>query len=225
MQAQEFISDTKTRIYLSQPCADVSEFFGHYGVHNLPVVDASDDTYQGLLSEEYASFHCSKDLRVEQVKASLAPHAVLAANLLVEAFYCAYENQLDLVPVVSLENKYLGFISGKQLLQSLDCLLPLSEERSYIVLEMSSVDYSLTQIANIVEENNSKIIHLNVNPNQIHPQLMRVHLTLNTSNTAPLIQAFERYNYHVVVSDKKRNLEKEQDLRERYDLFLKYLNT
>lgn len=71
----------------------------------------------------------------------------------------------------------------------------LSEtEHSLIILEVALQDYTLTEIARIVESNNAHIIALSVVPLTDGSRLM-VSLKLDVDDLTAVLRSFERFNY------------------------------
>lgn len=80
---------------------------------------------------------------------------------------------------------------------SADTFLGLSEaENSLIILEIPIKDYTLTDIARIIESNNAHVMNLSVLP--ISGGLLLVSIKLNISDISAVLRSFERFNYHVV---------------------------
>lgn len=96
------------------------------------------------------------------------------------------------------------------------------EESCVIQLEMGAYDYSLSEIARIVEENDAKILGLTVDDNPEDPGRIVVTLLLNQPECAAIVKSFERYNYNIVgvFSSPDENL----DLLDRYSLLMRYMN-
>ena len=96
------------------------------------------------------------------------------------------------------------------------------EESCVIQLEMGAYDYSLSEIARIVEENDAKILGLTVDNNPEDPGRIMVTLLINQPESAAIVKSFERYNYNVVgiYSSTDENL----DLLDRYSLLMRYMN-
>lgn len=98
----------------------------------------------------------------------------------------------------------------------------LSPFSCIIQLEMGTYDYSLTEIARIVEENDAKILGLTVDNIPEDPGRILVSILVNKSDCGAIQQSFYRYNYNVVniFSSPDEN----NDLRDRYALLMKYLS-
>lgn len=96
------------------------------------------------------------------------------------------------------------------------------EASSVIQLEMGAYDYSLSEIARIVEEEDAKIMGLTVEPNPEDPGRIVVSLLVNKSDCGGILQSFYRYNYNVV--NTFSSPDENRDLRERYALLMRYMN-
>ena len=95
-------------------------------------------------------------------------------------------------------------------------------ESCVIQLEMGAYDYSLSEIARIVEENDAKIMGLTVDDHPEEPGRMVVTLLINQSESAAIVKSFERYNYNVV--GHYSSPDEDHDLRDRYSLLMRYRN-
>lgn len=95
-------------------------------------------------------------------------------------------------------------------------------ESCVIQLEMGTYDYSLSEIARIVEENDAKIFGLTVDEHPEEPGRIVVTLLVNQTESGAIVKSFERYNYNVVglYSSPDENL----DLLDRYSLLMRYMN-
>ena len=98
----------------------------------------------------------------------------------------------------------------------------LSPFSCIIQLEMGTYDYSLSEIARIVEENDAKILGLTVDNIPEDPGRILVSILVNKSDCGAILRSFYRYNYNVVniFSSPDEN----NDLRDRYALLMKYLS-
>jgi hypothetical protein len=91
-----------------------------------------------------------------------------------------------------------------------------------IVLEMVERDYSLSQIAQIVESNNVKVLSMYITSPSDSIRL-EVTLKVNATDLLSVIRTFERYNYDVKTWV-STNDSIDQFYSERFDLLMKYLN-
>ena len=97
----------------------------------------------------------------------------------------------------------------------------IKEFGGILILEMNQHDYSLTQIARIVEENNAKILSSYITSLPDSTQI-EVTLKINTTDLDRIIQTFQRYDYTIKAMFQKGNFQ--DDLKKRYDELMNYLN-
>ena len=97
----------------------------------------------------------------------------------------------------------------------------IKENGGIIVLEMAKNDYSLSQIAQIVESNDAKILSSYI---MSSPDSMNIEVTIkvNQIELDRVIRTFQRYDYHIKASFQKSSLE--EDLKFRYEALMNYLN-
>jgi hypothetical protein len=99
----------------------------------------------------------------------------------------------------------------------------LEKEQSCVIqLEMGAYDYSLSEIARIVEEEDAKILSLSVDPIEEDPGRIMVHILVNKAECGGIIQSFYRYHYNVV--NTYSSPDENHDLYDRYSHLMRYLN-
>lgn len=95
-------------------------------------------------------------------------------------------------------------------------------ENSLVVIEISLVDYTLTDIARIVESNNARIMNVFILPVADGNTLI-VSIKLNLLDISPVLMSLERFNYKVLHYEMKEGVVTETH-KERLDELLYYLN-
>jgi len=130
--------------------------------------------------------------------------------------------KLSIVPVLDEQKNFLGVITLMELLHYFAELSALRSPGGIIVIELNSNDFSMSQIAQIVEGNDAKILSAYISS---HPDSTKLELTLklNVTELTSIIQTFNRYNYTIRGSYMKHDDEADL-LDERYDLLMRYLN-
>lgn len=104
-----------------------------------------------------------------------------------------------------------------------DSFLSLSDtENSLVVIERPLVDYSLTDIARIVESNNARVMNLFVLPIADGNTLM-ISIKLNLIDISAVLMSFERFDYKIVYYEMKEGIVTDTH-KERLDELLHYLN-
>jgi hypothetical protein len=90
-----------------------------------------------------------------------------------------------------------------------------------LVLELNIHDYSLSEIARIVESNDAKILSLYIS-SHIDSNKLELTVKINRTDLSPIIQTFNRYNYTIKASFHQS--EYVDDLKDRFDSFMSFLN-
>ncbi len=219
MTAQDLITDGILPLKTSDTGKTALSWMEDYKLSHLPIVN--NEEFLGLISE--MDIYTLNDF-----DAPLGNHTLSLKNPWVYTYQSVYDvlkvvNALDLtlIPVLDEKQRYTGAITLKKLLSKTAEMLSLDNPGGLVFLEMSINDYSLTEIANIVESNDVKILN-SVVVNQPESTRVEVILKLNTPELQRVIQTFERYDYLVkaVIDDSYD----ENSLRENYDSLMKYLN-
>lgn len=131
------------------------------------------------------------------------------------------ERGLSVVPVLDEMGVYQGAITEHEALKRLAQVTNIQEPGSILVLEMNQQDYSLFEIARLVESNDAKV--LSVYTHQL-PDSARLEVTLkiNREEISDILRSFERYEYFVKSTYQGSKLH--DDLRGRFDELMRYIN-
>ena len=90
-----------------------------------------------------------------------------------------------------------------------------------IVLEINDKDYLLTEIAQIVESNDAKVLSMYITS---HPDSTKFEVTLkiNKMDVGSILQTFNRYDYIISASFTEDTYT--DNLQDRFDSLMNYLN-
>ena len=129
------------------------------------------------------------------------------------------KNHTTIVPVLDESNSYLVIMSLKTSLNF--SMKPLFERtwRNYCCRK-PVLDYSMSQITQIVESNNGKLLGLFISESDVEKVQVTIKISLGAMND--IIQTFRRYNYEIL-SEHHEDLYI-NNLKERSDYLDKYLN-
>lgn len=124
------------------------------------------------------------------------------------------------MPVIDRFDNYLGVITFSGLIDYMADVLSVSEPGALIMIEMGVNDYSLGEIARLMEENNAKILSLML-CNKTESSRITICIKINLIDASAVIQTLRRFDYNVSGSfDNVGN----DDLRERFESFMKFLD-
>jgi hypothetical protein len=96
----------------------------------------------------------------------------------------------------------------------------MKEVGGILILEINNIDYSMAQIAQIVESNNARILSSYILTNSSSSKL-EITLKINKLDLSSIIRTFERYDY--VVKESFQKSMDNDDLQARFDSLMHYL--
>ena len=219
MFAKDLTDDTILPVKTSDTGALALTMMDEYKVSHLPIVNNTD--FLGLITEDdiYTNNHFDDPLGIHIL--SMNRPFVNENQHVFEVIKIFAELELTLLPVVDAKENYLGVISKRKLIEEFSEITAVKSPGAILVLEISVNDYSLSEIAQIVESNDTKILSTYITS---HPDStkMDVTLKLNRNDISPVLQTFNRYNY--IVKGIYAEPEVSDDLNERFDALMKYLS-
>jgi signal-transduction protein with cAMP-binding, CBS, and nucleotidyltransferase domain len=219
MLAKELISDEIPPLKPSDSGLMAINWMDEFKVSHLPVVKKRE--YLGLISDtDILDFNIT-DEPIGKSKISLIRPFVFEDVHIYEVIKMITKLKLTVVPVLDQKENYLGLIPVTNLLQHFATLVAASEPGGIILLEMNINDYSLSQIAQIVESNDAKILSCYM---QTLPESTKILVTLkiNREDLSAILKTFYRYSYTIKASFHQSEFE--EDMKNRFDSFMNYLN-
>lgn len=219
MQARELITDDIPPLKLSDTAKKVLDWMDEFRLSHLPVV--SNRVFLGMVSYMDIIDSSFPKKTIEQIHPNLINASVKEDYHIFDVFKVISENNVTAVAVVDDKANYLGVITNDTLIKKVANMPFVNEPGSIIVLEVNIRDYSLSQIAQIVEGNDAKILNLHINA---HTDSTKIEITLkiNKEDLSPILQTFNRYNYTVRATYHQHH--SNDDLQQRYSEFIHYLN-
>jgi len=220
MLAKDLISDVVPALRTSDNGQKALYWMDIFRISHLPIVNNED--FLGLISDEDIYDHNMAEEPIGNHSLSLFSPFVIENQHVYEVIELASRLGLSVVPVLDHKNKYKGLITTGDLAHYFADLLAVREPGAIIVLDMNAHDYSLAQIAQIVEGNDARILSMYISSKPASTRL-EVTLKINRSDLSSLMQTFDRYNY-IVRSTFMDQDDMDSFYENRYDMFMKYLN-
>lgn len=200
--------------------SDALYFMDENRVWHLPVVENGE--YLGIFAEADVYNMSDPDKTLSELKGPFQNHHVKEYQHVLDVLKIMSANNLSVLPVVDDKNKYLGSITANNLSIFYKSISSFSDPGSIIVLEINNNDFVLSQIAQIVESQDAKILSLYVSLNKESTKL-DLTLKLNRIDIQPILQTLNRYNY-IIKATFTEDEDTNEDLRDRYDELMNYLN-
>jgi CBS domain-containing protein len=219
MLAKELISDEIPALKTSDTGRHALELMEDYKLTELPIVNHTE--FLGLISENDILDLDDPETPIGNHKLSLERPAINAYEHIYEVLAKISILKLSLIPILDDDNTFLGVISLPILIDSISNLAAIKDVGGILQLELNVNDYSLSEIASIVESNGAKILSSYIHTHADSTK-MDVTIKINKTDLSPIIQTFERYNYTIAASFHTSAMEDE--LKKRYNQFINYLN-
>ena len=188
-------------------------------VSQLPIV--KDEEFTGLISD-------TDILNLNNFTEAIGKNPLSLSNAYVRENQHIYDvirlfdsMKLDILPVLDEKGHYIGSITLGSLIHAVSGMMALDNPGGIIILEINDKDYLLTEIAQIVESNDAKILGMYITT---YPDSTRMDVTLkvNRIDVGAILQTFVRYNYIIKASFSEDTYT--ESLKERFDSLMNYLN-
>lgn len=212
-----YISNDFKAIDSQDTIAAIQGFFDEFTFSHFPVVEK--EIYIGsIASDEIETFDSAK--KVIDYRYTLERFFARTTMVWLDVLEVFAKNNTDLVPVLNEDNKYVGYYELGAIMKFFNETPFLREPGRIIVVKKRVMDYSISQITQIVESNNGKLLGLFVSAADI--ENIEVTLKINIGPINEIIQTFRRYDYEIISEHQEDNYI--NTLKERSDYFDKYLN-
>ena len=217
MIASSLLSNVVPVLKKEDTCVQALGWMDLFRVSHLPVLDG--ETYVGLLSDEVMYAHGSIHDSIGKLDIPREMTFVYEDVHMYDVIGVASSRLLSVVPVLNRKEVYQGAILLTDILHNIDKLLCIDDPGGIIVLEVNKIDYSLAEVAQIVEYNEAKVLSCYVT---CMPDSNKVEIKVNTARIEPILDTFIRYRYvikNTFVSGEETN----EEMRDRYGQLLKFM--
>ena len=216
-EINEYITNDYKAIDSQETISDVQDFFIDVPFSHFPVLN--EGIYLGsIATDDVETFDTDK--RVADYKYALEGFFARKNMIWLDVLEIFAKNHANIVPVLDEANSYLGYYELEDIVKFFHETPFLKEQGGIIVVKKSIMDYSMSQITQIIESNNGKLLGLFISDADTESVEITVKITLGSMND--IIQTFRRYNYEIVSEHNEDNYL--NSLKERSDYLDKYLN-
>ena len=219
MKAIELISEDIPPLTHTDTGEKALRWMDEFKVSHLPVL--KNGNFVGVISESDILDKMDVQDTLDKLFDHLPRPYVNENSHIYEVLAKISEHKLSVLPILDDNEKYLGCTSIHNLITKIANTGSIKESGGIIVLEVNAVDYSMAQIAQIVESNNAKILSSYImSPSDSNK--LEVTLKINQIELDRIIRTFERYDYTIKASFQKSS--GDDDVQFRYDALMNYLN-
>jgi CBS domain-containing protein len=213
----DFINKSIKPLHVTDTIADAQDLFAEYPFSHFPVLE--DDIYIGSAGAEDVDL-MDIDKTVGDARYNFERFFVRDSSIWLDVLEVFAKNETNLMPVLDSENKYLGFYEITDINKFLHETPFLKENGGIIIVEKGMADYTMSEVAQIVESNNGRLLGLFIS--EANQDKVQITVKISLGGLSEIIQTFRRYNYDIIS-------EHQEDaylntLKDRSDYLDKYLN-
>ncbi len=129
------------------------------------------------------------------------------------------DNDCNIIPVLDANKNYIGYYELSDILGAFADSPFLHNESETLIVEKNKDDYSMSEISQIIESNNGKLLGMYVSSQRVDK--VNVTLKIIAKEVNEIIHTFRRYNYNVLTNHQDDVYL--EDLKNRSDYLKKYL--
>lgn len=218
MIVQEYILNEIRGMSLETSVKSAQQVFTAFPITHIPVVE--NGRLMGCLSES--------DIRsIEDNSTPISEHSYLMDHFsadenstILELITAFADNDCNLMPALSKEKEYLGYFELSDVIDAFSNSPFLHSNGVEIIAEKSEKEFAASEVTQIVESNNGKVLGLYIS-NQT-ADTTQVTVKIASEDVNEIIQTFRRYNYNII-SQYEDDFYL-QDLKDRSQYLQKYLD-
>ena len=221
MIAEELINHMIPPLKVSDDAHKAIVWMEEFRCNHLPVID--EGKRMGFISEEII-------LEANDIEKPLKDFGLVSKECAVhnethvyDILRVASDHKLQIVAVLNEEDQYIGVITIQDVMTSFAQSAAIQMPGGIIVLSMNLIDYSLAEIARLVEENNAKIISFMMVEDPLDKGKIKLTLKINQEDLSRVIATLERFNYRIIARYQENRSDPSNE-KERLDMLMRYLN-
>lgn len=217
MHIQNHIISNIPVFKIDDPVSEVVQFFKDTTYSHVAVTE--NDNYLGVLDENDMEQLIS-DKKIDAYRYDLATFFVRKDTSWLDVLEAFARNEANLVPVLDEAGRMEGYYDLTDVVSVFIDTPFFTEPGGIIVLAKGIKDYSFSEIAQIVESNNTKLIGGFITDSK--NDVIQITIKVATANLNEIIQTFRRYNYNILFGNHDDQFL--EDMKERSNYLEKYLN-
>lgn len=212
-----YINNDLKAIDIKESISDVQVFFSDLTFSHFPVVE--EEVYIGSIeTDDIISFDSNK--KIADYRYSLEGFFARNNMIWLEVLEVFAKNNTNLVPVLDETNKYIGYYEISDIMRFFHETPFLKYKGEIIIVKKRTLDFSVSQLAQIIESNNAQILGLFVSDSDVEFTQITIKMSIGVVNE--IIQSLRRYDYEIISEHNEDNYI--NTLKERSDYLDKYLN-
>ena len=213
----DYINNDYKPLDIQESVALAQDFFVDVSFSHFPVME--EGIFVGNLSgEDVETFDSNK--KILDYKYTLESFFTQKKDAWLDVLENFAQNQTTIMPILDENNSYLGYYEIADVIRIFNETSFLKEPGNIIVVEKNINEYSFSQISQIIEGNNGKLLGLFISDTTNTTVQITLKIAAGVMNE--IIQTFRRYEYDVVSEHQDDGFL--NNLKERSEYLDRYLN-
>jgi len=176
----------------------------------LPVVDKG--SFKGFITDEIIYEINDPELTIGDVELLGNSCIVQEDRHIYEVLRVSSENQLSMVAVLDKDLRYLGVVTEEGAISAFTDSVSIQSPGGVLILSMFMTDYSLYDIARVVESENAKILSSFISSDPLDDSKIKVTIKIDQLELRHIKATLERFGYKVIDQyQEEEEISSEQD--------------
>lgn len=213
----DYINNDYKPLQIDDLISSVQDFFADANFTHFPVIE--ERIYVGSINAEDAeAFDFEK--KISDYRFNLEGFFARTTMVWLDVLEIFAQNQSNILPVLTPENTYVGYYEIQDIIRLFNDTPFIKEHGGIIVVEKPTLEYSMSEVAQIVESNDAKLLGSFLSTSST--QNVQITLKIASGSINEIIQTFRRYGYSIISENQEDSYL--TNLKERSDYLAKYLN-
>ena len=213
----DYINNDYKPLHIDDSISSVQDFFADANFTHFPVIE--ERVYVGSINAEDAETF-DFDKKISDYRFNLEGFFARTTMIWLDVLEIFAQNQSNILPVLTPENTYVGYYEIQDIIRFFNDTPFLKEHGGIVVVEKPILEYSMSEVAQIVESNDAKLLGCFLSTSTA--QNVQITLKISSGSINEIIQTFRRYGYSIISENQEDSYL--TNLKERSDYLAKYLN-
>ena len=193
MPLNQFIINDLNPVSPETLVQELQTVFKQLTYSHVPVL--KEQVYLGCLSE--TDVYCFEPQQVvSEVLYAIEGFFVRDSSMWLDVLEAFAQNNSNIMPVLDAENNYIGYYQLIDIISLFNRMPFLSEPGGIVVIEKGHNDFSFSQISQIVESNNAKLLGAFISKTE--NDLSQITLKIGNIGLSTILQEFRRFGYTII---------------------------
>ncbi|HLV38487.1 acetoin utilization protein acuB [Xanthomarina sp.] len=218
MNLSDYIINDINPLDKDDKVGDIQLLFNQLTYSHIPIKN-NDNIYLGCMSETDA--HCFDSKKnLSEYSHAIEGFFVRDTSVWLDVLEAFAQNSTNIMPVLNEQNTYLGYYELNDVIGLFNETPFFAEAGSILIVEKGLLDYSFSELSQIVESNNGKLLGAFIS--KMDSDLVQITLKIGNTGINDIMQTFRRYSYKVISGHEEDSYM--ENLKERSDYLKKYLD-